>query len=271
MRPPPSTPTQGFTLIELLIGISLALLVLFAASSLLISSSRSASDLQVRNDLLLEQQVAANYLIAGAREAAYVYPNGTPINLPANYSTTRPGGGSWTVGGSVPILAFIQAPERPVAGCALTTADTRRACYVFRAYYPVLRSDWTAGAPDEANPGPDTSNDTRWVLAEFAQPLNAVTPPTITGALNLAAAGLDGTASLLLDYVQPAVPGLPDLLSAVTPAPQTPGGVRVTLNLSLNRAVRGRDTTLPARPDANPVNWVQRVTVAPRNVGTLSP
>lgn len=269
--PRAAAPTQGFTLTELLIGIALALLVLFAAGSLLVSSSRSASDLQIRNDLLLEQQVAANYLLAGAREAAYVYPNGTAINLPAHYSTTRPGGGSWTVGGSVPILAFIQAPERPVAGCALTTADTRRACYTFRAYYPVRRADWTAAAPPEANPGADPGNDDRWVLAEFTQVLNAVTPPTVTGAQNLAAGGLNGAATLLLDYVQPAVPGLPALLDAVTPVPQAPGTVRVTMNLSLNRAVRGRDTTLPARPDATPATWVQRVTVAPRNVGTLAP
>lgn len=266
-----SPRVQGFTLIELLVALSLALVVLFAASNLLIGSSRSASDLQVRNDLLLEQQVAVNYLLAGAREAAYVYPAGTVINLPAHYSTARPGGGSWTVGGSVPILAFLQAPERPVAGCALTTAETRRACYTFRAYYPVRRADWVAGAPDQANPGPDPGNDDRWVLAEFAQPLDAVTPPTVTGALNLAAAGLTGSASLLLDDVQPAVSGLPPLLSAVTSTPQTPGAVRVTVNVSLNRAVRGRDVTQPVRPDANPATWTQAMTVAPRNVGTLAP
>lgn len=262
---------RGLTLIELLVALALALIALFAASTLLISSTRSAGDLQVRSDLLLEQQVAQNYLLANVREAAFVYPSGTPITLPVNYSTTRPGGGTWTAGGSVPLLAFIQAPERPVSGCALTNADTRRACYTFRAYYPVRRADWVAGAPDPANPGPDAGNDDRWVLAEFAQPLNATTPPTVSGALNLAAAGLSGTASLLLDYVQQAAPGLPPLLSAVTPSPQTPGGVRVTLNVSLNRNMRGRDTTQPARPGASPASWVQSVTIAPRNVGTLPP
>ena len=47
--------------------------------------------------------------------------------------------------------------------------------------------------------------------------------------------------------------------------------VRVTLNVSLNRNVRGRDTTQPARPGASPASWVQSVTIAPRNVGTLPP
>ena len=61
---------RGLTLIELLVALALALIALFAASNLLISSTQSAGDLQVRSDLLLEQQVAQNYLLANVREAA---------------------------------------------------------------------------------------------------------------------------------------------------------------------------------------------------------
>ncbi|MFC6660514.1 prepilin-type N-terminal cleavage/methylation domain-containing protein [Deinococcus multiflagellatus] len=84
--------SAGFTLIELLVAVALALVVLFAASNLLISSSGSATNLQARNELLQEGQIAMNYIATNVREAAYVYPDGTTLNLGGGDTTRRPGG-----------------------------------------------------------------------------------------------------------------------------------------------------------------------------------
>ena len=268
----PARQTAAFTLIELLVAVALALIILFAASSLLISSSRSSSDLQVRNDLLQEQQIAQNYLIANLREAAYVYPQGTTLNLGSGVTTQRPGGGAWVVGSSTaPILAIVKAPELPVSGCS---ASNDRACYKFKAYYPVVRATWVSGvgAASQNNPGADPSNETSWLLVEYTKNLVQTTPPTITQLTDLAPVGLNGeSGKLLLDYVQPAVTGLPPLFEVPAAGPQAAGQTRVTVNLSVSRAASGKIVAVPARASTDPATWVQPVLVAPRNVGRLTP
>lgn len=273
--PPPTRTarqTAAFTLIELLVAVGLALIILFAASSLLISSSRSSSDLQVRNDLLQEQQIAQNYLIANVREAAYVYPQGTSLNLGSGVTTRRPGGGAWVVGSATaPILAIVKAPELPVSGCS---SSNDRACYKFKAYYPVVRSTWVGGlsAASQNNPGADPSNETSWLLVEYTKNLVQTTPPTVTQLTALAPGGLDGeSGKLLLDYVQPAVTGLPPLFEVPAAGPQAAGQTRVTVNLSVSRAASGKVVAVPTRASTDPATWTQPVLIAPRNVGRLTP
>lgn len=274
--PPPACPavhTAAFTLIELLVAVALALIIMFAASSLLISSSRSSGDLQARNDLLQEFQIAQNYLIANVREAAYVYPQGTTLNLGSGVTTRRPGGGNWVVGSaSAPILAIVKAPELPVSGC--TSND--RACYKFKAYYPVRRGTWVSGvsATGQNNPGADPSNQAAWLLVEYTKNLVQTTPPTVSQLTALALSPTDlasETGKLLLDYVQPAVTGLPPLFTAPPAGPQVAGQTRVTVNLSVSRAVAGKAVVVPVRPSTDPATWVQSVLVSPRNVGRLNP
>lgn len=278
-NPPVTTPpaarraaqTAAFTLIELLVAVSLALIILFAASSLLISSSRSSSDLQIRNDLLQEQQIAQNYLIANVREAAYVYPQGTTLNLGSGKTTKRPGGGAWVVGSATaPILAIVKAPELPVSGCS---AGNDRACYKFKAYYPMVRSTWIDGSAGTQNdPGADPSNEDSWLLIEYTKNLVQTTPPTVTQLTDLAPGGLNGeSGKLLLDYVQPAVTGLPPLFEVPTAGPQAAGQTRVTVNLSVSRAASGKVVAVPTRASTDPATWVQPVLIAPRNVGRLTP
>ncbi|GAA5438042.1 PilW family protein [Deinococcus aquaticus] len=274
--PPPARPavhTAAFTLIELLVAVALALIIMFAASSLLISSSRSSGDLQARNDLLQEFQIAQNYLIANVREAAYVYPQGTTLNLGGGVTTRRPGGGNWVVGSaSAPILAIVKAPQEAVSGCVAGNED---ACYKFKAYYPVRRGTWVAGLGDtQNNPGADPSNEDAWLLVEYTKNLVQTTPPTVSQltALPLTPGGLNGeSGKLLLDYVQPAVTGLPPLFTAPPAGPQVAGQTRVTVNLSVSRTVAGKAAVVPARPSTDPATWVQGVLVSPRNVGRLNP
>ncbi|WP_309569802.1 prepilin-type N-terminal cleavage/methylation domain-containing protein, partial [Deinococcus sp.] len=95
-----SLTPAGFTLIEMLVAMALGLVILAIASDLLISSSRTASDLQGRNDLLQESQIAQNYIVAQLREAVYVFPDGSDVNLGAAVTTARPGGSAWRVGSS---------------------------------------------------------------------------------------------------------------------------------------------------------------------------
>ncbi|MBZ9750385.1 prepilin-type N-terminal cleavage/methylation domain-containing protein [Deinococcus sp. HMF7604] len=268
-----SSRNHGFTLIELLVAVALALIVLFAASNLLISSSSSATNLQARNDMAQEGQIALNYIAANVREAAYVYPNGTTLNLGGGDTTRRPGGGNWVVGNSTaPILAFIKAPRLPVAGCWKVTENELnddKACYKFVAYYPVLRSAWVAASTGQNNPGSDLANGERWLLVEYRKNLPLNSPPTLTNLAGLNVASSSGR--LLLDYVQPAVPNLRPLFSVQADSPQTPGNVRVTLNLSLSRLVERREINIPARPSPDPATWTQTLSAAPRNIGTLAP
>ncbi|MGM9321540.1 PilW family protein [Deinococcus aquaticus] len=275
ITPPPARPavhTAAFTLIELLVAVALALIIMFAASSLLISSSRSSGDLQARNDLLQEFQIAQNYLIANVREAAYVYPQGTTLNLGGGTTTQRPGGGNWVVGSaSAPILAIVRAPELPVSGCS---ASNDRACYKFKAYYPVLRATWVSGLgpTSQNNPGADPANETSWLLVEYTKNLVQTTPPTITELTDLTLVPVTGASGkLLLDYVQPAVTGLPPLFTAPPAGPQVAGQTRVTVNISVSRAVAGKAVVVPVRPSTDPATWVQSVLVSPRNVGRLNP
>ncbi|MFT2719831.1 PilW family protein [Deinococcus sp. A31D244] len=263
--------TAAFTLIELLVAVALALIIMFAASSLLISSSRSSGDLQARNDLLQEFQIAQNYIVANVREAAYVYPQGTTLNLGSGKTTKRPGGGTWVVGSaSAPILAIVKAPQEAVTGCA---AGNENACYKFKAYYPVLRKTWVDDSAGTQNdPGVDPSNEGSWLLIEYTKNLIQTTPPTVSQLTALAPGGLNGeSGKLLLDYVQPAVTGLPPLFSAPPTGPQVAGQTRVAVNLSVSRAVAGKAVVVPVRPSTDPATWVQGVLVSPRNVGRLNP
>ncbi|THF68125.1 hypothetical protein E7T06_17845 [Deinococcus sp. Arct2-2] len=283
--------TGGLTLIELLIGLSLALIVLTAAFSVFISSSQAASEIQTRNDLRSELQIAQNYLAAQVREAVYVFPKGTALQLGTGtgYTTKRPSAGAWRVGDdAAPILAFIKPPADVTVSCA----SDDNGCYTFYAYYPVLRSWWVSKAGGANNPGQDAQNQDRWLLVEFRA--NFVPPSTLNpadakafrpslSAINSASpynppsAGQSGR--LLLDYVRPpalAPAGAPALfMQQDAPAPstlQTPGSVSVSVNLAVSRQIRGKVLQVPGQNAATPpAETVQTITVFPRNLGSLAP
>lgn len=270
---------QGLTLIELLVAIALGLIIFLVAANLLESSSRSASDLQGRSELLEESQIAQNYMAAQIREAVYVFPAGTTITLGGGYTTKRPMTGDWKVGEAVaPIVAFVRPPSL-LPGTTLGTqcpADQNR-CYKFIAYYPVKRSDWVSGATSYNDPGTDEINKDRWVLVEYrnnyasAPALSTLTVPSYSAASG-------GEGRLLLDYVQPqalALPSTPPLFEVITPPAgtlQAPGNTSVTINLAVSRQTRGQAVTVPARnATTTGPQSVTPLVVTPRNVGNLSP
>ncbi|CAM4140164.1 PilW family protein [Deinococcus marmoris] len=273
---------QGLTLIELLVAIALGLAIFLVASNLLVSSSRSATDLQGRNELLEESQIAQNYMAAQIREAVYVFPVGTTITLGGGYTTRRPVTGDWKVGdAAAPIVAFVRPPQLlpnptgPLSEqCTGTASGDIRRCYKFIAYYPVKRSDWVSGATSFNNPGADEINKDRWVLVEYRN--NYVSAPALS-TLNVPSysAASGGEGRLLLDYVQPqplALTGTPPLFEVTTAAPQAPGNTSVTINLALSRQVGGRAVTVPARNAATTgPQSVTPLVVTPRNVGNLAP
>lgn len=290
--------TQGLTLIELLVAIALGLIVLLAATNLLISSSRSATDVQGRNELLEESQIAQNYMAAQIREAVFVFPVGTTITLGATGYTFRnpvSNNGTWTVGqANAPIVAFVRPPQLlpnpsgPLSEQCTGTAsgDTRR-CYQFIAYYPVLRNVWTGtgGATSLNNPGEDDSNGNRWVLVEYRSnyvPVNLAAPssPSLSQLAVSSYGRTGGSGRLLLDYVQPespplALPDTPPLFQVTTPAagtPEAPGNTSVTINLAVSRQVGGRAVTVPGRnAGTTGPQSVTPLVVTPRNVGNLVP
>ncbi|GHF45817.1 prepilin-type N-terminal cleavage/methylation domain-containing protein [Deinococcus metalli] len=271
--------TAGFTLIELLVALALGLVILLVASDLLISSSRSASDLQGRNDLLQESQIAQNYMVAQLREAAYVFPEGTTLALGAGATTTPPGESAWRVGDDTwPVVAVVRPPRRVGTPCVLPSGVTDPdACYQFLAYYPLPRDTWVGAVSGADDPGPDAANGGRWVLVEYRSTYPAAPPlsllPGGSGGAYTPPPG--GAARLLLDYVQPpalALPGTPPLFTVTNlnggPWRQTPGDISVTVNLAVSRRIGRQDVTVPNR-GADAAGSVTTVGTVPRNLGKL--
>jgi prepilin-type N-terminal cleavage/methylation domain-containing protein len=248
--------TQGFTLIELLIGMALVAIVMVAVLSINISTTRSASSLQTRNDLLSETQTAQNYVAGRLRDAAYVFPNNTTLVLGASggYSTRKPGtsSGTW-VTGTDPILAFV-LPPRP--GASGPCASNANACYTFYAYYPVERSaiTGTGGGTGTNNPGADAANDSSaWVLMEYRRNYGSITAlgTGLAGGIN------GGTGLIVLDYLLPPATG-ESLFTRSTETTPEAGVTNVTLRLATQR-VGGQTVRVPGTGRYS-------VTIYPRNI-----
>lgn len=250
---------SAFTLLELLIGMVLIGLILTALLSLNISTNRSASSLQVRNDLLAETQIAQNYIVGKLRDAAYVFPEGTTLilGISGGYSTRKPGtsSGTWIVG-TDPIIAFITPPRTPSAG-QCTANPSGLTCYTFYAYYPVRRSVMTGsgGGTGANNPGADATNDvSAWVLMEYRR--NYATLTALDASLASGISG--GTGLMVLDYLRP--PAIGESLFDQTDSTSVGVG-SVNLRLASQRIGAGSQTI--RAPGTGRYN----VTVYPRNVG----
>lgn len=266
----------GFTLIELLVALALGVVILAVVSDLLISSSRSASDLQGRNELLEESQIAQNYVVGQLREAVYVFAPGTALNLGTDATTRRPGGSAWQVGSAEwPVVSVVRPPQRVDRPCATPSGPDPEACYQFLAYYPLPRDSWVDGTSGADDPGPDAVNGNRWVLVEY-RAIYAAVPPLATLGGPTYAPPAGGAARLLLDYVQPPALALPDTpplftldnLRTTGTWTQAPGDIGVTVNLAASRRIAGRDVTVPNRGTEAAAS-VTTVVAVPRNLGKL--
>ncbi|ULH16791.1 prepilin-type N-terminal cleavage/methylation domain-containing protein [Deinococcus sp. KNUC1210] len=256
-----SRAAQGFTLIELLVAMALLGVLLASLFALNLSTSRAATALQARTQLLQESQSVQNYLAGKLGQAAYVFPVGTTLTLGSGYSTQPPSGGhSWTIG-TDPMVAFVLPPRKPAAGLC-RSAPGPDTCYTFYAFYAMKRSDLTANASGVFNPGPDAANDrTAWVLMEYrANYMPSGFTPTVLASAQ---------GRLLMDYLRPTSQTGADTnflfrqidgVSATT-GQETPGSTTVTVNLAAQRQVTGQTVSVPTG------TLPTTLTVYPRNVG----
>lgn len=272
--------TSAFTLIELLIALALIGIILTAVVYVNIGTVRSSAVLQARNEALAESQVAQNYMISKLKQAAYIFPAGSNIQMSATGNTSvKPGGGlNWVVG-TDPIVAFVLPPKTVVAGACAGASTTTASdfCYAFYAYYAMNRGDFVAATTGANDPGTDNLNDlTSWVMVEyrgyysqsatnFASGFSLTNPLTgySTAAVDIPT-GNQGR--LLLDYVTPRTQSTDPLLFAVNASPpQSPGTTSVSMNLGLQRNVIGQVLQIPGvSTDTSTGRYIQ--TVYPRNV-----
>lgn len=243
------TLTAGLTLVELLVAIAIFGIITLLVSQFFTSgtsiSMASSSRAELQQEVLNAQQLMA----ANVKQAWYVYPAGSPVNMTTSALTQKPGGGNNWVVGADPILAVILLPEAPGGN------------YRFRAYYPVQRSTWVAGTANSSwrNPGADALNDaSTWVLAEYrvnlapAAVANIATAlPTVTG----------GQANLLADYIAP---------TTVSAAPYTmfsyvgaASNRAVTIRTAVSQQVGSQTLRLPGRTGA------YEITATANNLGKL--
>ena len=257
---------QGFTLVEMLIGMAIFGILMLAFTQIFGGSLKASSQINSRNELVSEGQIAQQLVASRLQSAYYVYPPGTSMQLTSTGVTAKDtvnGANTytWRVG-TDPFVAMI-LPPTATGICASGSTD---ACFSFYAYYPVLRSVLIDKNKDIA-PDADPNNASVWILMEYRANLieNNVdrrsnllaTPPSFTAVLTNAAnptvKGQSG--QMLIDYVQPLGAAAPyNTMFTVNTA-----GKFVDFNLRLQQNRMGKTLTAPA--SANPLT----TRVYPRN------
>ena len=259
--------SQGFTLIEMLIGMAIFGILMLAFTQIFGGSLKASSQINSRNELVSEGQIAQQLVASRLQSAYYVYPPGTSVQLTDNGFTAKNtvnGANTyiWRVGTN-PFIAIILPPT--TAGTC--TSSFTKACFSFYAYYPVLRSVLIAENKSIA-PDADPNNASVWILMEYrANLIDGVprgsnllaSPPSFTAVLTNAASvnptvkGQSG--QMLIDYVQPLGTAAP--YNAMFTVDSTNKFVDFNLRLQQNRG--GKTLTAPA--SANPLT----TRVYPRN------
>lgn len=201
----PTSHRAGFTLVELLIGMALLAVVLAATLQIFTSSADGTTRL---NNLSDSQQEALNGLqfVSGRlKEAWYVYPAGTVIDLGVNALAKNPvtganAGSTRYAVGTEPMLAMILPPADRTLSCAASPSG----CYRFYAYFAVKHSDWTAAATGFNDPGPATGTQTTWVLAEYRANFSG-TPSIVNGGAVPTVPTGQASTNLFMTNVAPAL------------------------------------------------------------------
>jgi len=249
---------QGFTLLEVLV--SLVILAILGAVFLRIflSTVDASENVNARNELLHEAQVAEQIMASRVQQAWYVYPPGTNIKMNSGLTTKNALAGSshWIVGGGPnhPFLALVLPPNDLTKSCA----SDPQGCYRFYAYYAFPRSHYrTAVGPGSTNQLPaDPRNDGTWVLMEFRAHLSGFVPNASCTNIPVPSGGLGGSGRLLVEYVQPQTDAPPYTLFSVNP------DFSVDIRLRMRKKTQQRDVRVP--PPADPPLTLRAV---PRNLG----
>ena len=166
---------KGFTLVEMLLSIAILGVLMLAFTQVFGGSLRASSEVNARNELVSEGQVAQQLITSRLQNAFHIYsgvgtdPN--PMTLAAQNSLSRNtirGGVNW-VPNADPFVAMLLPPTRlgtcPAAGVA-GNVDTSP-CFTFYAYY-AMRRDIFVGLVPRSAPDPDPNNANVWVLLEYS-------------------------------------------------------------------------------------------------------
>jgi prepilin-type N-terminal cleavage/methylation domain-containing protein len=266
----------GFTMLEMLIGLSILGVIMVAFFRIVGSTIDSSNELNQRNDLIQDAQVAQQIVTAKIQEACYIYPNGQVINLGNGYTRQRSVGTgapspNWTVG-THPILAMLLKPDPNATG---TNVGLNR----FVAYYPVLRSTWVTSASESQNPGDDSANRNNWILVQLQAFVPAATWTGTTCAPNAAAVStwITGSTSqgrMLVDNVQPTnatSTNYADMFTTTLGTPPAPPNVTFRIKYQRDLRVRSSSTSgagivrFPPTSDAN--GDPMQVTISVQNDG----
>ena len=249
----------GFTLIEMLIGMAIFGILMIAFTQIFGGSLRASGQINARNELVNEGQIAQQ-LITSRLQSAYYFYAGT-LQLTSSITTkntVRDGAGQdWTVG-TDPFIAMLVPPEAKGV-CQLGQTQF---CFTFYAYYPIRRADLIAGVKASAPPE-DPNNANVWILMEYRanifdgidrsvdQLANPPLPGTPSGTAYF---GGKRSGKMLVDYVQPLGAAPYNTMFTVNTV-----GKFVDFNLRLQQNRGGKTLTAPA--SANPLT----TRVYPRN------
>ena len=214
--------SSGMTLVEMLVAMAILSVLMLAFTQVFGSSLRASAEINARNELISEGQIAQQLIASRLQSAYHIYPNGTTLKLTAGGTTTpntiRTGAGQgWTVG-TDPFVAMLVPPTMlpaPAAGataqCPANSASpsvkdsNKQFCFTFYAYYPIRRGTLIASNPTSAPPA-DSTNESVWILMEYRaniydgvdRSIDRLAFPPTTSTLYT---GRTGT--MLVDYVQP--------------------------------------------------------------------
>ena len=211
--------THGFTLIELLISMAILGVLMLAFTQIFGGSLRASSEINSRNELISEGQVAQQLIASRLQGAYYLYAGTLQLTDSATTTNTvRSGAGqNWTIG-TDPFVAML-VPPTSIGTCQ--SGQTQN-CFTFYAYYPMLRSSLISAVPASSPPA-DPNNANTWVLMEYRANIvdnvnrNSTTTNCLTGQGQgqLSCPPLPGTTygtgyfgdgrsgKMLVDYVQP--------------------------------------------------------------------
>ena len=249
---------------------------------------RASGDINGRNELISEGQIAQQIITARLQSAVYVYPAGTALQLTGSGVTTtntvRSGAGqSWTVG-TDPILAMVLPPEG-TGTCGTAAPAVSTACFTFYAYYPYKRGSYLGLPPgdlsEKSKPAADPANNDQWLLLEYKRNIiDGVTRSTFTSVPSVSPASATrtnvvnwfntiltstahpmirgGSGILLTDYVQPSSAAPTYSMFTVD---TTSSLFNVTMNFRMLQMQGAKALRAPAATDSTPLS----TRVYPRN------
>ena len=216
---------RGFTLIELLISMAILGVLMLAFTQIFGGSLRASSEINSRNELISEGQVAQQLIASRLQGAYYLYAGTLQLTDSATTTNTvRSGAGqNWTIG-TDPFVAMLVPPTMlppPASGApsqcpadsasSSVKASNSQFCFTFYAYYPMRRGVFITNVSNSAPPA-DPNNENGWVLMEYRANVfdgvdrssNQLRDPPLPGtASGTGYFGGGRSGKMLVDYVQP--------------------------------------------------------------------